>query len=231
MSDQQDSSAPSGGSSSSTVNVNQLKSQLANKFQANRPLVLKLHSVLTWEQDIHPVMIVAFVSFSFLLVHLMNSSVLTTLSYLGIAGALVDLAMPTIAKSLCGSSGAQAKLNDKDNQRFDKICLDLAKVYAFVRNSMSTCCSLKTSKPKLYYPGLLGTLLVFAYIGNKINNLFLTYLVTLLVVLYPGLEKKGVPQKAVEFVFLKLGRRPPAFATSSGAASSGGDRRSSVKKN
>lgn len=229
MSDQQDSPAQSGGSSSS-VNVNQLKSQIANRFQANRPLVLKLHSILTWEQDIHPVMIVAFVSFSFLIVHLMNSSVLTTLSYLGIAGALVDLAMPTIAKSLCGSSGTQAKLNEKDNQRFDKICLDLAKVYAFVRNSMGTCCSLKTSKPKLYYPGLLGTLLVLAYVGNKINNLFLTYLVTLLVVLYPGLEKKGLPQKAVEFVFLKLGRRPPAFAVSSSAASSG-DRRSSVKKN
>lgn len=228
MSDQQDSPAQSGGSSS-VVNVNQLKSQLANKFQANRPLVLKLHSILTWEQDMHPIMIVAFVSFSFLLVHLMNSSVLTTLSYLGIAGALVDLAMPTIAKSLCGSSGSQAKLNEKDNQRFDKVCLDLAKVYAFVRNTMGSCCSLKTSKPKLYYPGLLGTLLVFAYVGNKINNLFLTYLVTLLVVLYPGLDKKGVPQKAVEFVFSKLGRRPPAFLSSSGASS--GDRRSSVKKN
>jgi hypothetical protein len=232
MSDQQDSAAQSGsgGSSSSSVNVNQLKSQIANKFQANRPLVLKLHSILTWEQDIHPVMIVAFVSFTFLVVHLMNSSVLTTLSYLGIAGALLDLAMPTIAKSLCGSSGSQAKPNEKDNQRFDKICMDLAKVCAFGRNAMSTCCSLKTSKPKLYYPGLLGTLLVFAYVGNKVNNLFLTYLVTLLVVLYPGLEKKGVPQKAVEFVFLKLGRRPPAFAVSSSAGSSG-DRRSSVKKN
>lgn len=231
MSDQQDSPAQSGGSaSSSTVNVNQVKSQLANKFQANRPLVLKLHSILTWEQDIYPAVIVGVVSFSFFLIHLFSSSVLSTLSYLGIAVALVDLAMPTIAKSLCGSSSTQAKLNEKDNQRFDKICMDLAKVYAFVRNTMSSCCSLKTSKPKVYYPTLLVALLVLAYVGNKINNLFLTYLVTLFVVLYPGLEKKGVPQKAVEFVFLKLGRRPPAFAVSSNGGSSG-DRRSSVKKN
>lgn len=230
MSDQQDSLAQA-SSGSSTVNVNQLKSQLANKFQANRPLVLKLHSILTWEQDIHPILIVAFVSISFLIIHLMNSSVLTTLSYLGIAGALLDLAMPTIAKTMCGSSsGSQTKLNEKDNQRFDKICMDLAKVYVFFRNSCGTCCSLKTSKPKLYYPGLLGTLFVFAYIGNKINNLFLTYLVTLLVVLYPGLEKKGIPQKAMEFVFLKLGRRPPAFVTS-GSSGASGDRRASGKKN
>lgn len=239
MSDQQDSSASAAqGSGSSSgggnaVNVQQLKSQLANKLQANRPLVLKLHSILTWEQDIHPILVVAFVSVSFLIIHLLNSSVLTTLSYLGIAGALVDLAMPQIAKKLGGSSSSssgQAKAGDKDNQRFDKICLDLAKVYAFFRNSCNTCCSLKSSKPKVYYPGLLLSLLVLAYIGNKINNLFLTYLVTLLIALYPGLERKGIPQKAVEFVYLKLGRRPPAFATSA-AGQGAGDRRASGKRN
>lgn len=222
MSDQQD-SAQQQQSGSGHVNVQQLKSQLVNRFQANKALVLKLHSVLTWEQDIHPILVFAFVSFSFLIIHLINSSVLATLSYLGIAGALLDLALPMIAKSLFGSGANQAKLNEKDNQRFDKICLDLAKLYAFFRNSCSTCCSLKSSRPKVYYPALLGGLLVLAYIGNKINNLFLTYLVTMFVALYPGLERKGLLQKAVEFVFLSLGRRPPSFA-----ASGAGDRRTST---
>lgn len=223
MSDQQDSPAQQ-ASGSSTVNVQQLKSQLVNRFQANRPLVLKLHSILTWEQDIYPIFVAAFVSIAFIVLHLLNSSVLTTLSYLGIALALLDLALPTIAKTL---SGGQAKLNEKDNQRFDKICLDLAKIYALIKSLCDTSCSLKTKKPKIYYSALLGSLLVLAFIGNKFNNLFLTYLVTLVVALYPGLDKKGIPQKAVEFVFLKLGRRPPAFATSSGA----GDRRPSGKRN
>lgn len=220
MSDQQD-------SSSSSVNVQQLKSQLANRFQAQRPLVLKLHSILTWEQDMHPVFVVAFVSISFLIIHLLNSSILTTLSYLGMALALLDLGMPTIAKTL---SQGQGKLTEKDTQRFDKICMDLAKAYAFMRSICDTLCSYKTKMPKIYYPALLGSLLVSAYIGNKFNNLFLTYLFVLLVALYPGLDKKGLPQKAVAFVFTKLGRRPPAFATvapSSGA----GDRRSSGKRN
>lgn len=226
MSDQQDSSQGS-SSGQAGVNVQHLKSQIANKFQANKPLVLKLHSVLTWEQDVHPILVVAFVSISFLIIHLMNSSVLTTLSYLGIAGALLDMAMPMIAKNLFGNSAsAGGKTNEKDNQRFDKICHDMAKVCAFFRNSCSTCCSLKSSKPKVYYPGLLLSLVVLAYIGNKINNLFLTYLVTLFVALYPGLDKKGIPQKAVEFVYLKLGRRPPSFA-----ASGAGERRASGKKN
>lgn len=225
MSDQQD-SAQGSTTSGNVVNVQQVKNQIANRLQANKQLVLKLHSVLTWEQDIHPISVVAFVSISFLIIHLMNSSVLTTLSYLGIAGALIDMAIPMIAKNLSGASASSSKPNEKDNQRFDKICSDLAKIYAFFGNLCNTCCSLKGSKPKLYYPGLLGGLLVLAYIGNKINNLFLTYLVTLFVALYPGLEKKGIPQKAVEFVYLKLGRRPPSFA-----ASGAGDRRASGKKN
>lgn len=230
MSDQQDSSSSAGsGSSSSSVNVQQLKTQLVNRFQAQRPLVLKLHSILTWEQDIYPIFVLAFVSFAFLFIHLLNSSVLTTLSYLGIAVALLDLAMPTIAKNLAG--GSQAKLTDKDNQRFDKICLDLAKLYALMRSACDATCSLKTKKPKLYYPAVLGFLLVSAYIGNKFNNLFLTYLVTLLIAFYPGLDKKGLPQKAAEFVFAKLGRRPPAFLMANSSAAGGDSRRASGKKN
>lgn len=225
MSAQQDSAQGSGSSSSSSsVNVSQIKTQLANKFQANKPLVLKLHSILTWEQDIYPILVSAFVTVSFLIIHLLNSSILTTFSYLGIAAALIDLAMPTIAKNLCGSSSAAAKLSDRDNQRFDKICTDLAKIYAFFRESCNLCCSLKTSKPKLYYPSILGTLLVLAYVGNKINNLFLTYLVVLSFALYPGLERKGYTQKAVEFVYAKLGRRPPTSYSSGDRKSSSGKR-------
>lgn len=222
MSDQQDSSS-GGAASGSPVNVQQLKTQIANIFQANRPIVLKLHSILTWEQDIYPILVAAFVSFSFLIIYLLNSSVLTTLSYLGIAVALLDLTAPTIAKNL---SGGQGKLSEKDSQRFEKICLDLAKLCALIKSIFDTICYFKTKKPKFYYIALLASLLVSAYIGSKFSNLFLTYLITLVVAFYPGLEKKGLPQKAVEFVYAKLGRRPPSFA-SSGA----GDRRASGKRN
>lgn len=232
MADQQQDSSSS-SSSSGGVNVQSLKSKLANKFQANRALVLKLHSILTWEQDIYPIFLVALVSLAFLVIHLMNSSVLSSLSYIGILCALLDLGLPTLTKNLTSSSsvGSPTKAtNDKDNQRLDKICLDLAKTYAFVRSLCDQCTALKTKSPKLYYPALLGALFVSAYLGNKFNNLFLTYLATLLVVLYPGLDKKGIPQRAVEFVFLKLGQRPPAFATSS-SSGAGGERRSSGKRN
>lgn len=216
--------------SASSVNVQQLKSQLSNKFQANKLLLLKLHSILTWEQDIYPIVVAASVSFAFFFIYLLNSSILTTFSYLGIAVALLDLGMPTISKFLTGPASAKSN-NEKDNQRFDKICMDLAKTYAFMRTVCDQCCSMKTKQPKLYYPSLLCFLLFSAYVGSKFNNLFLTYLFTLLVALYPGLDKKGIPQKSVEFVFAKIGRRPPAFLQFSSSSHGDQQRRSSGKKN
>lgn len=212
MSEQQDSSA-STSSSSSAVNVQSLKSQIANRLQPNRQLVLKLHSILTWEQDVHLFVVIGFVTLSFFIIHLLNSSILATLSYVGIALALLDCAMPTIAKNLSSTGQHGAKGGDKeDSRKFDKICLDLASAYAFLRNICDTCCSLKTTMPKLYYPALIAVLLVTAYIGNKLNNLFLTYLITLFIALFPGLDKRGYTHRGVDFIQSKLGRRPSVAA-------------------
>lgn len=89
----------------------------------------------------------------------------------------------------CGLSSATTGLNDYDHQKFDKICADLARTYAFFCELYF--CSLRISKPKLYYPSILGFLLALAYVGNKTNNLFLAYLVALLVALHPVLDRKG----------------------------------------
>lgn len=230
MSDQQDSgpissgsgaSSSSGGCCAQPVNVQQVKSQLANRFQGHKSLVLKLHTVLTWEQDYHAGVVFGTVSAFFLLINLLNSSVLATLSYFGIIGALLDLAAPLIMKNLGAST---VKLSEKDNQRFDKIVLDLAKVYATMHSLCATSYNIKINKPKIYYPYLLGSLLFLAFIGNKINNLFLTYLLVLAVAFYPGLEKRGITQKIVDQVHVTLGRRPPLTV-------SGSDRRGSGKKN
>lgn len=226
MSDQQPSSA-----SSSSANDNkasgaanktaELKNQISNKLQSNKLLVLKLHSILTWEQDAYPLVVVGVVTLAFIAIHCLNSSVLATLSYLGIAAALFDLALPTITKNLASK---QAKLADKDSQLFDKICADLAKHIVTVKSLPDWVCSLKSKKPSLYYPVVLVALFISAYLGNKINNLFLTYLATLVVALLPGLEKKGYTDKACALICAKLGRPVPA-------GPGAGDRRSSGKKN
>lgn len=228
MSDLQDSGPLSTGSSTSSssggccvqpVNVQQVKSQLSNRLQGHKSLVLKLHSVLSWDKDYYAGVVFGAVSVFFLVINHFNSSILTTLSYLGIIVTLLDLGAPLISKNLGCCSG---KLSDKDNQRFDKILLDLAKIYATMHSLCASTCRIKTNNPKLYYPSLLSSLLIVAFIGNRINNLFLTYLLVLVLALYPGLEKRGITQKIIDQIYITLGRRPPT---------SGSDRRQSGKKN
>lgn len=234
MTDAQDStqaSASSGSPStpqSGAVSVQQIKNQLTNKFQSNKVLVLKAHSILSWEQDIYALYVFSIVSLAFIVIHLVNSSLLTTLSYIGIFGALIDLALPSITKNL---NKNQAVKQTVDTAKFDKICLDLARVIAFFRGSCDSCCSLKTRKPKIYYAVLLISLLILAFVGNKFNNLFLTYVTILFAAIYPGLDRKGLPQKIVDFVCQKLGKKSPQISGSfTSNISAGGDRRSSSSK-
>lgn len=196
--------------------VQGMKQSLQNRLQSNKQLVLKLHSILTWEQDYYPIVIAAATSFLFLIVYLLDRSVLTTLSFIGIAATILDYSLPLITKSFLSTN----KWTDKDTQKFEKICLDLAKSYQYIRFAFDFMQDLKAKKPKVYYASMSSLFLTLAWIGGQFNNLFLTYLLVLLIVFYPGLEKKNVPQKIFESVASKLGKRPTT-------PSAGGDRRSS----
>lgn len=46
-----------------------------------------------------------------------------------------------------------------------------------------------------YYAATTGSLLVLAWIGSAMNNLFLTYLLLLVVVMLPGMEHQGLITK------------------------------------
>jgi len=57
---------------------------------------------------------------------------------------------------------------------------------------------MKETKPKQYSFVLLTSLLMLAYIGNTINNLLLLYLVTMSIVLLPGLKHHGILQQIIK---------------------------------
>lgn len=55
-----------------------------------------------------------------------------------------------------------------------------------------------------YYGAVIITLTFFAWIGNIFNNLFLTYLVVISILLVPGLEKQGILPKYGNMLSQKL---------------------------
>lgn len=63
----------------------------------------------------------------------------------------------------------------------------MAKTWCDLEEFYHSFCILKTSKTKLYYTSLLTGLMLIAWISSIIHNLFLLYLITIFIVLYPGL--------------------------------------------
>ncbi len=90
--------------------------------------------------------------------------------------------------------------NSTKESKFEKICSELSISWQTIVISYHEWQKVKISNPKIYYATLLSTLLAMSWIANIINNLFLTYLFVLFVVLFPGLKYQGFIDKYVSLL-------------------------------
>lgn len=163
-------------------------------------LIIYLHSVFVWSQPHHAPVLAASVSALFLLIWLLDTSILTTLSVIGVLITLADYVVPLISSNLFDSS----KFGDAEEAVYDTVCSEIALTCFTVQSFWRQWTDLKDTKPKLYSFLLLTSLLMMAYIGNSVNNLFLLYVIVLFAAMLPGLRAHGIIQqlmkKAVEVV-------------------------------
>ncbi|XP_054160352.1 ADP-ribosylation factor-like protein 6-interacting protein 1 [Oppia nitens] len=175
-------------SSGDTVIQNQLKNHLKDW----KHLVVKLYSILIWEaSDIYPLAIASVVSTIFLLIWYLDTSILTTLSVIGIVATVMDYGLPIVNHSLFNPN----KWSASDEAKFETICTELVNNWTVVIKAYSQWQNTKNSNPKLYYAVLLSTLLSVSWIGNVVHNLLLTYLLVVFVALFPGLKHRGLIDK------------------------------------
>ncbi len=66
------------------------------------------------------------------------------------------------------------------------------------------CHESKERKPVLHFLATLGALFFVAWVGGKVNNFFLLYLVTLIAAMLPGMHKRGLLKKYFSQVTLKI---------------------------
>ncbi|XP_059484415.1 ADP-ribosylation factor-like protein 6-interacting protein 1 isoform X2 [Neocloeon triangulifer] len=165
--------------------------QLKRSLEGWREIVLLLHSVLIWEQQWHVGALVGVITTEFLLVWWLDPTILTLFSVLGLTAVLVDYLVPLVASNFFRSEnwdGAKEK-------KFEQICKILASSESTVCNVWSSFYAWRESRPKLYLVTVITTLLVTSYLGSIINNLFLTYLIVVLISVIPGLRHRGLIQK------------------------------------
>ncbi|XP_065345229.1 ADP-ribosylation factor-like protein 6-interacting protein 1 isoform X1 [Cloeon dipterum] len=165
--------------------------QLKRSLEGWREIVLLLQSVFIWEQQWHLGAIIGAITAKFLLVWWLDPTILTLFSLIGLIGVLVDFFVPLLASNLFRPEnwdGAKEK-------KFEQLCKILANAEASVYNFWNSFYTWRESRPKLYFATVIVTLLFTSYMGSIVNNLFLTYLLAVLISVIPGLRHRNLIQQ------------------------------------
>lgn len=115
---------------------------------------------------------------------------LSKMSILCIILTIVDYFLPVL-----NSLMASKQWSAKDQSDFDNSCESIAKLKCTIAKGYSILVELKQENRKVYYSSLLVSLLVFAWLSGQIRSEFLTFIVTLLAVLFPGMSHHSVFKK------------------------------------
>jgi len=166
-------------------------SSLKKDLEAYREFILPLNKVLEWEQNHYPGILVGSITFLFAIIWYLEPSVLTSFSLIGLTACVVDFLVPMLSGYLFSASDWTIV----QERQFDAICIRLLNAKTHVANGYLSLQKLKADKPKAYLVIMMGAFAVLAWIGSLIDNLLLTYLLVVFLVLVPGLRKHGILQK------------------------------------
>ncbi|XP_067136720.1 ADP-ribosylation factor-like protein 6-interacting protein 1 [Centruroides vittatus] len=164
---------------------------LKRHLEGWREILLPVNSVLMWEKSFYPAILIGVTSFIFLLVWICEPSVLTTFALLGLLASILDYAVPLISASFFDAN----KWTGTEEQKFEDICRGLVYTRQCVQDIWDTSAQLKEAKPKVYFVVVLIGLIFVAWIGSLVDNLFLTYLCVIQLVMLPGLKHNGILDK------------------------------------
>jgi len=176
---------------SSGASLEQLTSHVQSGLRGWRELLVLSRDVFLWKQTHHPGAIAGAVTAVFLLIWLLDATLLTTFSMIGIVLTVADYAVPLVLSNLFDP----ANWNENKEKTFNQTCAAIAATWKSLLDIWIEWNLIKTTRPKLYSGLLLAVLITLAWVGNLCNNLLLTYLITLFVSLYPGLKENGHIEK------------------------------------
>lgn len=171
--------------------VDDALSQLKLDLEGYRKLLLPFNKVLEWDDTHHPAILVGVITFVFAIVWFLEPSVLTCFSLTGLLLCLIDFVVPALTSYFTSS----AEWTVVEERQFETICIRLLNARTHLVNALASLSELKNEKPKFYLVVMMGIFAMTAWIGSLIDNLLLTYLLVVFVVLVPGLRKHGILQK------------------------------------
>ncbi|CAL8271464.1 unnamed protein product [Lota lota] len=176
------------GDNKSSNMLAQETAQLEEQLQGWGEVILAGDQVVRWEKPWFPGALIGATTLIFMLIYYLDPSVLTGLSGSVMLLCLADYLVPTLAPRIFGSH----KWTTEQQQRFHEICGNLVKTQRRVLGWWKRLFTLKEEKPKMYFALVISSLLIMAFVGQQVHNLFLTYLIVSFLLLLPGMNQHGV---------------------------------------
>ncbi|KAI1896057.1 hypothetical protein AGOR_G00090880 [Albula goreensis] len=179
------------GDNKSANMLSQETAVIEEQLQGWGEVILAADQVLHWHKPWCPGALVGATTVLFTMVYYLDPSVLTGVSCCVMLLCLADYCVPILAPRIFSSS----KWTSDHQQRFHEICSNLAKTQRRMVGWWKRIFALKEERPKVYFLSVISTLLVVAWIGQQVHNLFLTYLIVTVLLLLPGLNQHGIISK------------------------------------
>ncbi|XP_013195086.2 ADP-ribosylation factor-like protein 6-interacting protein 1 [Amyelois transitella] len=172
--------------------------KLKRLLEGWRMALLPLKSIILWEQQWHPCVIIGSVSFLYLLIWLLDLNTLTTIALLGILLNFIDFIIPVISNSLYGPSA----WTGQKEKMFEEICRSIVLSYNNFIKQVCNFYSLRETGPYMYYIISISMLITLAWITSTINNIFLFYILSVVLLLWPGVQHRGIINAMLSMVNL-----------------------------
>jgi len=173
---------------------------LKHRLAGWKELIVLVDSVLAWEKEFYAALVSCSLTFLFIMVWYMDPSTLTLLSLVGEIAVILDYAVPRLQAKIFPDS-AWSMENEK---RLDQICQELMFVKNGVYRIYSLLMGYKHSHPLMFMSTTVVALFLVAQIGSMFSGFFLTYLAVLVVVMIPGLYRRGFLDKYCSGLMLRF---------------------------
>lgn len=171
---------------------------IRNLLNPIRDIVIHLHSILIWQKPYHYPSIIFLVTLIFMALWLVEVSVISQICFIGIIITLLDYFLPFINALVAFQKW------ETEEAKFHNICETIAEKWLNFKSIYKSFLSWKKSNTKLYYTTLLTGLMALAWIGSRVHNLFILYLCTLYIALYPGLSHHGLIEQFLMSIKSKI---------------------------
>ncbi|GFO38744.1 ADP-ribosylation factor-like protein 6-interacting protein 1 [Plakobranchus ocellatus] len=171
--------------------------EMKRDLEGWREVLLPLASLLRWDKPFYPAIIAGTISILFLCVWYSSMSAVTTLSLFFLIVGIFDFIVPHLGPAITGIK----TWTGVEEEEFSYICEHISDTQQDIMDTWLGLSAMRQKNPKLFFFVTMGFLTCTAWIGNLIDNLFLTYLLVMFLFLLPGIRQNNMANKYLQPVF------------------------------